>query len=145
MSSPRRPPSEATPGNEAKTEASPKLEFHLPTRGRGANSSAPSVSFTPPTPRLPDVAADELGKRSRETDAPRPVLTPAVPPANDDRPSVGQILQSLQSRPDSTAMTVAIIGSAAWTGLWIGYVMFTHAAAFTGSLFSPPPPFPPSR
>ena len=83
------------------TEASPKLEFHLPTsRPEGQDSSAPSVSFTPPTPRLPDVAADELGKRSRETDAPRPVLTPAVPPANDDRPSVGQILQSLQSRPD---------------------------------------------
>ena len=129
---------EATPGNEAKTETSPKLEFHLPTsRPEGQESSAPSASFTPPAPRLPDVAADELGKRSRETEAPRPVLTPAVPPANDDRPSVGQILQSLQSRPDSTAMTVAIIGSAAWTGLWIGYVMFTHAAAFTGSLFSP--------
>ena len=129
---------EATPGNEAKTETSPKLEFHLPTsRPEGQEPSAPSASFTPPAPRLPDVAADELGKRSRETEAPRPVLTPAVPPANDDRPSVGQILQSLQSRPDSTAMTVAIIGSAAWTGLWIGYVMFTHAAAFTGSLFSP--------
>src|SRR5664279_2838868 len=125
------PEAASAEGEDARTEASPKLEFHLPTskpEAQEANALAP---------RLPDTAVDEFGKRPRETEAPRPVLAPGALPANDDRPSVGQILQSLQTRPDSTGMTVAIIGSAAWTGLWIGYVMFTHAAAFTGSLFSP--------
>ena len=128
MSSPKRTPLRV---KQAGTEASPKLEFHLPTSKPEAQKS------NAPAPRLPDAAADEFGKRPRETDCAAPGCGAGALPANDDRPSVGQILQSLQTRPNSTGMTVAIIGSAAWTGLWIGYVMFTHAAAFTGSLFSP--------
>ena len=91
------PEADSVEGQAAGTEASPKLEFHLPT------SKAEAQESNAPAPRLPDAAADEFGKRPRETDSPRPVVAPGALPANDDRPSVGQILQSLQTRPDLPA------------------------------------------
>ncbi|HUO55160.1 MAG TPA: apolipoprotein acyltransferase, partial [Rhodoblastus sp.] len=116
------PPAPETP------EGLPKLDFHLPSpRGEAGDATAP---------RMPEIASDELAPPARSPDPARGASSPR--PANDDRPSVGQILQTLQTRPDSSAFTVAIIASAAWIGLWIGYFIFTHGAAFSGSLFSPP-------
>src|SRR6516225_9016410 len=62
------------------TGDAPKLDFHLP-------NARPELS-EPLTPRLPEVAADELPARPREGEAPRAAFPPAARPANDDRPSV---------------------------------------------------------
>ncbi len=121
----------ATPASEPESpEQAAKLDFHLPTP-----RSDPRHEDTEPAPRMPAVAPDELTPASRHADPARPPSSPR--PANDDLPSVGQILRTLQSRPNSSAMTVAIIGSAAWIGLWVGHFIFTHGAAFTGPLFGP--------
>ena len=44
------------------------------------------------------------------------------PAANDDRPSVGQILQALQARPSSTPFVLATLASLVWLGLSAFYV-----------------------
>jgi hypothetical protein len=111
---------------------SPKLEFHLPS----SRMDAPE-----PTPRLPEIAQDDFAPRRAEAE-PRAAIPPsALPsgarPANDDRPSAGQILQSLQSHSDSSVITVAVLASALWSGLWIGYILFSHGAVFAGSPFNP--------
>ena len=126
---------DAQSAHSDEADKGPTLEFHLPS-SRAEHADVPA-----PSPRMPDIDLEELApppppSRSRDIDSVRP-FEPAARPANDDRPSVGQILQSLQTHPDSSATTVAIIGSATWAGLWLGYLGFTHAAAFTVSLFGP--------
>ncbi len=127
-------PTSPAPEPESPEQAT-KLDFHLPT----PRSESRSEDLEP-APRMPEVSPNELATVTRQADRQHePQHSAASPrPANDDRPSVGQILQALQSRPSSGAMTVAIIASAAWTGLWIGHFIFTHGAAFSGPLFGPP-------
>ena len=51
----------------------------------------------------------------------------------------------MQVRPDSTSVTAAVLASALWAGLWIGYVIFTNGAVFIGNVFNPAPPWRCSR
>ncbi len=100
------PEASATPAPAQQSPEQPaKLDFHLPT----PRSEARLDDLASP-PRMPEVAPDELAPVSRQPEAARAPSSPRA--ANDDLPSVGQILQTLQSRPDSSAMTLAIIGSA---------------------------------
>ena len=54
-----------------------------------------------------DLRAEPIGSRDL-----RPEVAP--PAANDDRQSIGQILQTLQRRPAHTSYFVAAVFSAAW-------------------------------
>jgi hypothetical protein len=51
----------------------------------------------------------------------------ARPAANDDRPSVGQILLALQTRPSSKPTLIASLASAVWLSL-SGFYLWTGAA-----------------
>ena len=91
-------------------------------------------------PRLPSVKSDELGARAAEEKA-APPRAPATlantvekraekaeapmarPAANDDRQSVGQILQALQARPSRTPLVVASIASIVWLALAAVYLL----------------------
>ena len=59
------------------------------------------------------------------TSAPKPRV--AATPANDDRPSVGQIIQALQYRPSRAPLTIAALASVVWLAL-IGYYAWTQNA-----------------
>ncbi len=60
-------------------------------------------------PNASEPASEVFAQRSRGT---RERLSRSA--ANDDRPSVGQILQALHHKPSSMPMIVATLGSAAW-------------------------------
>ena len=72
---------------------------------------------------------------SGEAAEPRPVLAPAGAPANDDRPSVGQILQAMQTRPPSRApFILALAASVAWLVLCGVYFVDHFGAGGFGAL-----------
>ena len=97
-------------------------------------------------PRLPDVAESrplsEAPRRPLEGEgivlpAAEPAAEPAAPPppraaeivspdraavANDDRESVGSILQALQRRPSRRPYVLATLASALWLGAVAGFV-----------------------
>ena len=60
--------------------------------------------------------------------APAALLTPSTKPANDDRRSVGQILQALQYRPSNTPTVAAFFASAIWLGL-VGFHAYAQGRA----------------
>ena len=66
----------------------------------------------------------------RRSDPELPPVSPSVRPANDDRRSVGQILQALQYRPSRTALYVAAALSAGWLGVMAAYASGARAAGF---------------
>ena len=91
-----------------------------------------SKSTTTQRPRMPGVTDTDLGPAGKsglpEKPAPRQAATekpqdkpaPArasMAPANDDRPSVGQVLQALQQRPSRSPLVLAWLGALVWLGL----------------------------
>lgn len=74
---------------------------------------------TPPTaareperrerPQAQEAAGEVFAQRSRGTRERLP-----RPAANDDRPSVGQILQALHKKPSSSPILFALLGSIIW-------------------------------
>ena len=65
----------------------------------------------------------------------KPVLAPAAAPANDDRPSVGQILQAMQTRPPSRApFILALVASAVWLALCAVFFVDHYAAGGFGAV-----------
>ena len=107
--------------------------------------------------KLPEISSDELGAKApalkmpepRSADAksadakssetksaetrPAPV-TPAVAPANDDRRSVGQILQAMQVRPSKGPYVAATVVSLVWAGLWFAWAMANRATLLSGDI-----------
>ena len=76
-----------------------------PTRGGAANVARPPVT------RIIDPG------QSNGPGTPEPAATSPRPAANDDRRSVGQILQALQMRPSRTPLVLAFIAAGAWIAL----------------------------
>ena len=80
----------------------------------------PSAPSAEPTPLLrPSPPPASVGEPE-----PKPVI-PSAPPANDDRETVGAILQAMNARPASRApFVLAVIGSFAWlvTCVLYGYL-----------------------
>src|SRR5271166_4955053 len=74
--------------------------------------AAPSAEAAP----LLRPSSTPLASAAGETES-KPVLSPA-PPANDDRETVGAILQAMNARPASrTPFILALIGSLLWAGI----------------------------
>ena len=71
--------------------------------------------------RAPAEAA-EPAAASRPAKAPAARVAPAASPANDDRPSVGQMLAALQPRPSRTPYVFAAGASLVWIALGALYV-----------------------
>src|SRR5271168_664112 len=94
-------------GAPPSTPAPPPASANLKTLPVGAPSSAaPSPTLAPPPPKAP--SAQEQGespllarRQTSPADDLKPTLGQHTPPANDDRPAIGPIVQALQSRRSS--------------------------------------------
>ncbi len=96
-----------------------------PTEPRGRAAAAIAMGGPLATPRTSELPAPEIQPFSDTgRAAPRPMI-PAGLHANDDRHSVGQLLQGLQTRSSSVPFVAATIGSLFWV-LACGYGL--HAA-----------------
>ena len=128
-------------GKEAAKQSS------VPVVDKGAAHAEKAQSASGDAPRLPNVGATDLsapavavkapeanGSRLRDErkrdDERKPETAEAAAlrsAANDDRPSVGQILQALQERPSATPYVLATLVSLAWLGVagLYAYSLFT--------------------
>ncbi|MCC2106520.1 MAG: hypothetical protein KDJ40_02570, partial [Hyphomicrobiales bacterium] len=61
-------------------------------------------------------------------------VAPATPPANDDRRSVGQILQAMQVRPSKGPYVAATVVSLVWMGLWFAWAMANRTMLLSGDI-----------
>lgn len=77
--------------------------------GNEAPQVTPPVTERRAEPRAPEPAGEVFAQRSRGTR--ERLLRPA---ANDDRHSVGQILQALHRKPSGAPILVALLGSIVW-------------------------------
>ncbi len=122
-------------GKEAGKE--PAKQSSVPVVDKGAAHAEKAQSASGDAPRLPNVGATDLstpavavkapeanGSRLRDErkrdDERKPETAEAAAlrsAANDDRPSVGQILQALQERPSATPYVLATLVSLAWLGV----------------------------
>ena len=97
-------------------------ELPPPFESAPARREAPPVGVMPlPVPALAPESA---------VARPAPPAEPAAVPANDDRRTVGQILQAMQVRPSRTPAIVATILSVIWAGVWAVYASTHRAALF---------------
>ena len=89
-------------------------EDHTPAAEAAAEVPADAlIDYGPaPAPVEPPVFRDDLRAEPIGSRDLRPEAAP--PAANDDRRSIGQILQTLQRRPAHTSYFVAAVFSAAW-------------------------------
>jgi hypothetical protein len=95
------------------------------------------ASSSSEAPRLPNVSASEMPAVPVKAPEPRvrderkiaePPEAAVRPAANDDRPSVGQILQALQERPSRAPHVIATLVSLAWLGVAGFYVYSLYTA-----------------
>jgi hypothetical protein len=84
-----------------------------PQTGKAEPSRMPKIDDSQDLARR--LNADEPIKRKSDPE-PAPV-SPSSKPANDDRRSVGQILQTLQYRPKRTGYVIATLISAGWLAM----------------------------
>lgn len=84
-----------------------------PQPGKADTSRMPKIDDTQDLARR--LNADEPLRRRIEPDS--APISPSSKPANDDRRSVGQILQTLQYRPKRTGYVIAAVISAVWLGM----------------------------
>ncbi len=100
------------------------------------NATQPQIELRLPTPRDSETDDEETHARHFEAET-RPALPPSTRPANDDRPSVGQILQALQMRPSRGATIAGALAAAVWAGLWFAYVATTSDNLLAAGWLSP--------
>ena len=82
--------------------------------GRRGKAGARARAAAQPTPTLKPAVQSGASEAAEA----KPILAPAGSPANDDRPSVGQILQAMQTRPPSRApFIIALVASLVWLTL----------------------------
>ena len=123
-------------GQEETAPKAPKVEVSAPELRLPMD--APAIK---PGPRLPEIADDELSKTRNEElqsamtkgNGPNPNTSPNLPPnlntsaansqpaANDDRRSVGQILQTMQTQSNRTPVVIGTALAAFWLALWSIY------------------------
>ena len=93
--------------------------LNLDAKAENEASPAPATAEEPP-------AQPQLLRRAPSADAAK--LGQSTPPANDDRPTVGSLVQSLQVRPAGRGpLVLAAIVSLAWIGM-VGFYFFTRGA-----------------
>jgi len=91
-----------------------------------------------PEARNPEANAAETKSAEAKAEARpaefKPAVAPATPPANDDRRSVGQILQAMQVRPSKGPYVAATVVSLVWAGLWFAWAMANRATLLSGDI-----------
>ena len=128
-------------------DKTPKVAKRRPDPPLGDAEAKAQPSSTEPersAPRLPEVEEHPLfaprkPERNKTVDmaktadfaAERSPVTPSVPPANDDRDSVGAMLRALNRRPSRAPFVLAWIFSAAWIAI-AGIYFAAHRADFLG-------------
>jgi hypothetical protein len=96
-----------------------------------AEKPAPARAAAQPTPTLKPAVPPGAAEAAEA----KPILAPAGSPANDDRPSVGQILQAMQTRAPSRApFIIALVASFVWLTLCGLYFAAHYSAADSGAL-----------
>ncbi|NDA47608.1 MAG: hypothetical protein EBY21_10120, partial [Alphaproteobacteria bacterium] len=119
-------------GSEDTAAKAPKVEVSPPEPK--LSLEAPAI---PPSPRLPEIGDHELSVQRVEdphttvtkANAPAQSLPPnlnaaaanAQPAANDDRRSVGQILQTMQTQSNRTPVVIGSALALFWLALWSLY------------------------
>ncbi len=99
-----------------------------PASGQAAKESESDRAL-----RLPEIEEHPLftpkksGKEAADFSAERAVVTPSIPPANDDRDSVGAMLRAINKKPSGAPYVVAALFSALWIGLAAFYLAARHA------------------
>ncbi|HLH49002.1 MAG TPA: hypothetical protein VKV96_06660, partial [Roseiarcus sp.] len=138
----------AEPGDEAKSQAAkplpniaaapaPTVASAAPDRRAAAEPRAMPAPIRPPKAEAPKADAPSLAPPplpsagGEPPAAPSPPL-PTTPPANDDRPSVGQLLLAFQSRPPSRAPLIAAIAASVLWLLFCGAFLAQRGDLFGG-------------
>src|SRR5579862_2154906 len=92
--------------------------LNLDAKGGDAPAALPAAEEPPAQP--------QLLRRAPSAEAPK--FAQSTPPANDDRPTVGSLVQSLQVRPAGRGpLVLAGVASLAWVGL-VGFYFYTNQA-----------------
>mgnify|MGYP000719341637 CR=1 FL=1 len=103
----------------------------------------PPASIEPPThaelfAHAEPPPAEPLARAEERIEPVRPASEERLPlpaaPANDDRRTVGQILQAMQVRPSRTPLAIATGLSVGWAIVWAIYANSHRAALFAGDL-----------
>ena len=122
-----------------KTKAAPAPAPLPPSAGKPLPNVSLDQKLAAPAvekPAAPAAPAPVLKPVASEISDSKPILAPSNAPANDDRPSVGQILQAMQTRPPSRVpFVLAFVASLVWLAL-CGLFFASHFAAG----FPPPAP-----
>ncbi len=106
-------PDQGMDAGKSDQPATPETEPTLQRRPGG-------LPIAPPVSAAPGLRAPTNTRASQQAAAPaRPLSTPA----NDDRQSVGQILQALQMRTSRTPLVVAIAASVLWLIAIMAYAL----------------------
>src|SRR5260370_11565116 len=123
-------------------------------RERGIKSILDAAAAAmPPAMETPDEAFRPGPRTAREMPTEMPATDPrrdgrdVVRAANDDRESIGQIMQSLQRRPARTPFAIASLFTALWTiaALALIYGFTEHLAEISPAPARTPPPTHPPR
>ena len=132
------PPPPALPGRTAPLAESPQLQ----AQQQQANPPAAPVDL-PALPPVPPPAAESTADTPRRTAKRRPAGPPrARIAANDDAPSIGGLIFSLQQKPSNKPFMVAAAGSGVWLALGaiLAWAMLSAQIAqtsFAATLASP--------
>ena len=112
-------------------------------RGPGRPNQTPATQTGAlNAPAAPDRGFADVLSETRERQLPdrspdRLEGAPAVPPANDDKESVGAILRSLQAKSSRTPMLVAGAAAVLWTAVCLFALFADRADLAGGSLLQP--------
>src|SRR3954447_17930471 len=111
----------AEPAPKKTTPEPSKAQAATPAQARADVRQRDDADAKAPDVRAPDAKAPE----PRKSPEPKSAAAPAA--ANDDRRSVGQILQAMQVRSNPAPLALAALASAVWVGL-VGFYASTLGA-----------------
>jgi len=87
----------------------------MEARGRPDNPASPAAPTAPPSAPGPTAPLKRSTPATAVPDARQePATLAPTPPANDDREEIGSLLQTLQARPSSRPIQLAVLASLLW-------------------------------
>jgi Apolipoprotein A1/A4/E domain len=116
-----------------------KRPSDVPAGEGGGAESEPSALRLPEVDDHPLFAPKRPGKAAESGTGAERLTTPSVPPANDDRDSVGAMLRALNRKPSQAPFALAALFSGIWIVLAAAYFIARRAEfSAHGSLFGRP-------